>query len=439
MSFEQPSFSTEKHEAFDDKWYERFEKSGSFSDYSYLNGEKNFRENQKNKFISGEIENPSLDYPDLETFDFDEKETALLQLKNEIIAEEKNKVVSQVYRWKINEKLAELRMLKKTKSGDDRNVARYSKFIYGQPEKEIYEYTLSQLKTIVDQKIFSANSEINSAAKRINKELFEAFMNNESTINFGNKLSKVEVDDKSEYTAEEIKTAFESALEAHKLKNWEVIIEKEGKIKAINVNQEKKKVFIPEKRKLKALELQTLIAHEIETHVLRRENGERSKLKILGLGLDRYLKGEEGIATYKEQTIKGAEEFSGLDGHLAISLAAGLDGKKRNFRQVFEILKDYFLITSKKEGAEVLSFAQISAWNRCVRTFRGTTCQTPGACLTRDIVYREGNIGIWDVAKSNPEEIKRFSVGKYDPTNPRHIWILEQLGINDADLEDLEK
>ncbi len=196
MPFEQPSFPVERNKPLDDKWYERFENVGSFSDYSYLNGEKNFRENQKNKFISGEIENPSLDYPDLETFNFDERESALLQLKNEIIKEEKNEVVGQIYRWKINEKLAELRMLKKAKIGDDRNFARYSKFIYGQPEKEIHEYTLSQLKNTVNKKIFDTNSEISDAAKRINQELFEAFMNNENDINFAYKLFRIETSNK---------------------------------------------------------------------------------------------------------------------------------------------------------------------------------------------------------------------------------------------------
>jgi len=96
------------------------------------------------------------------------------------------------------------------------------------------------------------------------------------------------------------------------------------------------------------------------------------------------------------------------------------------------------LIRSKKDKATALASAQNEAYNDCVRIFHGTSCKNPGNCLTKDIVYREGNIGVWNVVKNNPEEIKRFSVGKYDPTNPRHIWILEQLGITDEDLADLE-
>lgn len=54
-----------------------------------------------------------------------------------------------------------------------------------------------------------------------------------------------------------------------------------------------------------------------------------------------------------------------------------------------------------------------------------------------DCAIAEGNIGVWNVVGKNPEEMMRFSVGKYDPTNPRHLWILDQLGITDADLKKL--
>jgi hypothetical protein len=43
------------------------------------------------------------------------------------------------------------------------------------------------------------------------------------------------------------------------------------------------------------------------------------------------------------------------------------------------------------------------------------------------------------VLSNNPEEITMFSIGKYDPANPRHIWLLSQLIIKDEDLAGLEK
>lgn len=442
MSFEfkQPVVG-EKKEALDDRWYERFNTCGSFEDYDYLNGDRIARENQKDEFIQGKCENPSLDYPDLNKLDIAQKEQALLQLKKDIIEQERNGVIKQAYRCKINEKIAQLRMLRETKNGNDRRFAHYSRFIYGKPEKEIFNYTLTQIKKIIDKKINDPSENVRVAAKELLDEFSHFFQAEQPNItelkNFVKENTESGEFTDTEYNADEIKSAFEEALEKYKISGWNITIADKGT--SVSVSQEKKNVIIPLNRKMKEKKLKSLIEHELGTHVLRREKGERTKLKLLGLGLDRYLRGEEGIATFEEQKILGAKEFAGLSGHLAISLAMGMDGKKRNFRQVYEILKNYYFINSKKEESEAIKYAENTAWNRCVRTFRGTTCDSPGICLTRDIVYREGNIGIWDVVKNKPEEVKRFTVGKYDPINPRHIWILEQLGISDEDLEQLEK
>lgn len=427
--------------ALDDLWYKSFKSVGAFQDYEYLTGKEKHREEQKNKFLADEIRNPTLDYPELENFDFNQKEQRLLLLKKDILAQEKNNTLRQLYRWRINEKIAELRMLKATYSGDDRRFARYSKFVYGKPEKEIYEYTISQIKQVIDDKLFNADPDISSAAKRLNSELFAVLTDNENVINPKdyNMPEPKKFGEEKEYEADEIKTTFEEYLNNHFIKGWRIIVDREGKISGVHVSQEKRTVNIPEKRKLKHSDLLALMEHELGTHVARREKGERTKLKLLGLGLDRYLKGEEGVATYRQQEIKGADDFAGLGYHFAISLALGVDGKKRDFRKVFEILKDYHFINSKKEKSAALVDAQNSAWNICVRIFRGTSCKTPGACFTKDIVYREGNIGVWDVVKNNPEEIQRFSLGKYDPANSRHVWILNQLGISDKDIASLEK
>lgn len=446
MSFEKVSQNNpdkDKPEKLDDAWYERLRELASFQDYEYLTGDKERREKQKEQFLAGEIENPELDYPELDKINFSEKEKSLLALKQEILEQEKNNLVKQIYRWKINEKIAEWRMLRETQSKNDRRFSRYSRFIYGSPQKDIYEYTICQTKELIDQKLSDNDLKIREIAQKLNKELFDALLNNDNSIsprplNISEKttLAKKEI----EYSAEGIKKAFEQALNKYRLTGWEIIVDNEGRFSAINVSQEQKKVNIPQTRKLKETRLLALIEHEIGTHVARRERGERTKLKLLGLGLDRYIKGEEGIATYKEQQVEGTGGFRGLDYHLAISLVMGVDGKKRNFRQVFEILKDFYFIRSKnKDKGKALDNANNFAWNDCMRVFRGTTCKTPGACLTKDIVYREGNIGVWNVVKNNPDEIRRFSIGKYDPSNPRHIWILDQLGITDKDLENLKE
>ncbi len=442
MNFEFSTGLQKNREVVDEKWYERFKEIAAFESVNYLMGSEKNREDQKNDFLNGKIENPTLDYPELEKIDFEKKEKDLLELKGEIIKNENNELIAQIYRWKLNEKIAELRMLKASKEGNDKKFFRYSTFIYGKPEKEIYEYTLSQLKKTVDEKISSNNLEVKNAALRLNKELFVALMENETQINpkdypFKEKGSS---ENEKEYSTEEIKQAFEQAIKEYALDDWEVFIDAGGKYENVTVIQEEKKIAIPKERRENETGLKALIAHEIETHAVRRKQGEKSRLKLLGLGLDRYIKGEEGVARYKEQEITGNKDFAGLDYHLAISLAAGIDGKKRNFREVYELLKNFYFIRSKKaDSGEALELSEKYAWEDCIRIFRGTTCKTPGACLTKDIAYREGNIAVWDLVKKNSEELRRFSIGKYDPGNSRHIWILDQLGITEEDLRRLDE
>lgn len=452
------NFEMLQSKSLDLNWYSRLEQIGSFQAYEYLDGDKQYREEQKRKFLNGDISNPTLDYPEIDTERISRDETALLQLKEDIFINEPNEIVKQVYVWKLNEKIAELRMLKTVSKGEMKRFKRYSEFVYGKPSLEVFAFTVQNLREDVALQLSSENSNIKKAAEDlidlISSNLSETAkfeLPKESDIVNAREQTSRELDklldiktktEEKEYTADEIRDIFQVALNSLQADGWQIVINKSSK-SGISVDQEHKIINIPESRKLAFAELKMLVAHEVGTHVSRRLNGERSKLQLLGLGLDRYEKGEEGIATMREQVLGGnIDDYAGLEGHLAIGLATGVDDKPRDFREVYEILEKYFyfkkLITGE-DAEQALKSAQTSAWNRAVRTFRGTNCQTKGACFTKDIIYREGNIGVWNVVRADPNELVRFSVGKYDPTNDRHIWILNQLGISEKDLEELEK
>lgn len=443
-------------ESLDANWYERFQSLGSFQAHEYFDGDKEHREEQQRAFISGEIINPNLDYPAIDPERLANDESSLLQLKKDIITQEPNETVKQIYRWKLNEKIAELRMLKATESGDMRSFKKYSEFVYGKPSSEVFAYTVNNLKEKAASKLSSKKPGLGQAAQELHDLLpadlpteeyklpEEAAIGQarEQTLQELKHLLPTEEVPNAEYGPEEIREVFQAALESLKAEGWNIIIDTTSKT-GISVDQENKSIDIPESRKLSFSKLESLVAHEIGTHVARRLNGERSKLQLLGLGLDRYEQGEEGIATMREQVLGDkVKDFSGLEGHLAVGLATGVDGVERDFREVYTILENYFYFKSLLAGKspeEALTSAQNNAWKRSVRTFRGTDCQTKGACFTKDMIYREGNIGVWDVINKNDGELMRFNVGKYDPANPRHIWILDQLGISESDLEELEK
>lgn len=243
----------------------------------------------------------------------------------------------------------------------------------------------------------------------------------------------------SDLESEDIRKVFAIALNRLGITDeWKVEVLKNKA--SISVNQDKKIVQIPEDREDTLMKILGLVLHEIGTHIRRRVVGESSEVKLLGLGLDRYLPGEEGIATTKQQIHEDdLADFSGIDAHLAASLARGLDGVPRDFRGVFEITsKYYYLLNLLDKVSDPMGKANDKAWKYCLRVFRGTFCDEPGVCFTKDIAYREGNAGIWAYLEQNGKDaFKEFSIGKYDPANPRHRWILHQLGLQALESDEL--
>ncbi len=429
-TFEKSPIS-EKNEYLDKKWYDRFEFVGGFQPYTYFDDISQDRENQKKLFINGEIEYPQLDYPRINHNELDYREQELVKLKKDILTEESDSTVRQMYRWKINEKIAEVRMMRATLDGNDKNFDRYSSFVYGTPEKNIHNYTMwkiaQKMHDIISSSEDSATQQV-AAAQRI---IYLTKNAPPSTIVPHKKTDPIHfISSQEQYTSDDIKKAFENALYSKKIEGWDVLLDPH--VKAISTSQDDKKIKIPTDQTISGLKIQSLIEHEIFTHAQRRSAGDRTKIHLLGLGLDRYAKGEEGLATYREGQIMGESDYAGFGGHFTTSLAKGLDGIKRDFIGVFDIIKDYHIAIGKD-----VDKASSLAWNLCMRTFRGTTGHTPGACFTKDIAYREGNIGIHTLINNNDSEQARFLIGKYDPTNPRHIWILDQLNITENDLEKL--
>ena len=425
-------------EKLDSRWYARYE-AVVFEDYEQFNDNKENRDEQKNRFLAGEIVNPTFDYPELESFDIDEREEILIELKNDVLELEQNETVKKIYRTKINETLATLRMLRAAKNGDDRKFSRYADFIYGKPEGADVNYIIQHVKELIEVNEVIENKEVQHAIERL-KNIFGEI---ESTIDDGVDKSVLPKGEKKGDLVENIEeavTAFGAALADLKADDWSVVVDNEKGISSFSVNQEHKIVRVPsedelKKRAISKRRLKGLVAHEIGTHVARRTNGERSKLQLLGLGLDRYIRAEEGIATYNQQLVEGAKEFAGVPRYLSVAVAKGVDGTPRDFRETFEVMKDYRLLSSTKKNTDAA--AEI-AYNDCVRIFRGTTCTTPGAIYPKDMAYF-GNRAIWALVNKDSDAVEYFSIGKYDPTNEEHVALLSQLGILDEDLEKLEK
>ncbi|MEI6462503.1 MAG: hypothetical protein WCO33_02430 [bacterium] len=487
------SSSKEVSVPWDIKWYDRFVKVGSFQAYEYFEGGTE-RSTQRTEFITNDqIQAPDLKYPKLKLDELNARSTELRALKEEIQTQEENYVVRLTYQWKINEKLAEVEMLKTTlamknpsntpeeKARLERNFRKYTEFIYGKPDKATFDTVVNQVRAKFEDIIAkepetstmrkyaiealrtlpnNANPEVRAIAYN-DRALDLLKVDTDKRLNALYDSSKLGDDPYKEVSSDLIVEVFTEALANLHADGWKVITPKDGRSN-VSVDQENKLVKVPEDsvRKYTVKDLRSLLAHEIVTHVANRTNGEKgipginARMLILGVGADRYEAGEEGVAVGREASLDKSkiEITDGYEGYIAIGLAYGLDGegKQRNFREVYESIKAMFIVDEfidnkkKQEQNQKSDEACINdglkyAFNRCVRSFRGTNCDAKGIVFTKDIIYRDGTIRVFDVINENSGEIIRFSIGKHDPSNARHWWILSEMGITEEALRSLSQ
>lgn len=448
--------------SIDEQWYERLAKLASVQDYEYFVGNDLYRQKQKRDFLADKIRNPRLDYPQIEIEKIRERIKGLEELQVAIETEEKNEFVARAYQDKIEEKLTEQTMAlatkMMTKSKNDEQIKKYAnqfkkctESLYGEPTPGIFNFALKLFREKIVKNINHHNFIIGQASEDLLKVLpmpderyikNYVFWQNKRNLNRVKRILMEEIrvlfevtDKDIQYQPEEIKQFFERKIRELGFDNWGVEID--NNYQSVSVDQNQKKIYVPRTRKIDPVSLEKLVLHEIGVHVLRRENGERSKLKLLGLGLDHCEIGEEGLASLVEGLFRDqiAFTFFSLLSYVAIGLVYGSDGSKRDFRDIFTILTKLYLYIGlvnwpDKDIEETKNKAIANAFNRCVRIFRGTNCQLAGVCFTRDLIYLKGKICMWDVINHKPEELKRVYCGKYNPGNDRHTQLLDDLGIN---------
>jgi hypothetical protein len=417
--------------SLDEKWFKLLRPILASSAEDFLGGDEQYRQDQRQKFLAGKIRNPNLDYPNLNKETLLQRKSALEELSININSGESVEWIKRVYLTRIKEKLVEANLLISTIENAMSDFVKQTAILYGAFDKKLFDSCLlgflnevnstksdkaTDLKAILPIDYISKleehplpipSLEVREVIKSQYQELIDFPANRQEL-----------------YQAEDIKQAFELSLNYIGADNWSVIIRPGG---VISVNHEKRTVFIPQSRKLILKNLQGLVVHEIGTHVLRGINGERSNLQLLSIGLDGYLAAEEGIATLREASIVGGVDLpKWIARHLAIGLALGVDGKKRDFRDIYDFLFRYYLF-QKQQGRETKESPDDEAWLTTVRTFRGTDCSTPGICFTKDKVYLEGYTRICETANKDPHHMSSWNIGKYDPTNVEHCKVIAEL------------
>ena len=414
-----------KGEALDERWFPRL-LAIYFEPYKLLVGDKTWRESEEVKFLSGEIENPTLDYSALKNFPFTERREQLMTLRADLLNNEANEAVVMLYRRKMSEVAAMLSLLAATLKGNDQAFTRYSDFVYGELESSDIQYVTSRFRQLVEG-CLNQGGEVALAAERLSTLI----VNLPLCPSLGVAVDCLPPSSIREESVDlgQVIEAFREALTAIAATDWQLVVGESG-VHYLSVSQETKTVHLPskeqlQKRQLKPSQLKGLIAHEVETHIKRRRQGDASRLRLLGLGLDHYLRAEEGIATWREQQHAGAEEFAGFVLYTLILAARGYIGSAKDFRRTHEFACDFLTLLHPANSKESTRWL---AYKNCERIFRGTTARTPGAVFTKDSCYF-GNRTIWNLVLTHPEWVPFFDVGKFDPLNDTHVTLLKQLEI----------
>lgn len=170
-----------------------------------------------------------------------------------------------------------------------------------------FEKSESILKNIYIKKIEFDLSCINNIKIRDNSERYSSWLTSLYGIPKNNTLQEairiIENTPKSksvtqDISSDAIKKTFIEELAKRNFIGWSITLQD---IPAkVSINPVSKKITVNKDSLFSSNEVKRLIAHEIDTHILRNENGSLQKDKLFSYGFPDYLQTEEGLAITSE-------------------------------------------------------------------------------------------------------------------------------------------
>ncbi|HSX15981.1 MAG TPA: hypothetical protein VLF40_04280 [Candidatus Saccharimonadales bacterium] len=407
-------------------------------------------------YASGRQQNPDLRPRGLDEKALAEQETLAEAYKLTVHDWDGDPGLRQIYLWRVNENIANMRMVRAAAAGDDRRFEAYNAFIYGKPRQEVFAGVADELCTQAEAGLASGHAPVREAAARVidllgghrgdrtllvpPPEVFKRVRDDHLRAGgyYALLLAGVELPAGLTVVTPDVgDPALQQVL--RNLESDYTLQDAPGATWSLKHAQQA--VLRPVGYKLPPRRFLGLGAgHEIGTHLLERENGLRSAVQLLSSGFDRYELTNEGRAVMREQVAYDTfEEFAALPRwqdilrrHLATSLAEGLAGEPMDFAGVYEIMNavDVLYETTKKpeDPADARRRADNRTWKLLAESiFKGTDGEH--GAYRRYMVYLEGGIDCWRAAAEDPDVISQGDRGKFGITNQRHRPVLQKYGI----------
>ena len=403
---------------------------------------------------SGFRKSPEL-YPSGDMGKFNEIRAALVQLTREVSGDEDNPLIREAYCDRIDELILNVDLVTAAIAKDDTAFKTANRAIYGEPNYDIFAAACAWIRSdLEDASGLSAEA---AAARDAALELLPSDGGNpELLMPTGEVFAAVKLEherpggylhqlfagtiipanqDISRTTGDTIT----SQVMGNVGSDFKLTESPSG---LWAVLQSSGQVIAPKHYQMSPEAFKGIISHEIGSHLLESRNGQHAKLRLLEYGMDRYELGNEGRAYLREQIMfdnmpdyihqggwyptKPTWQYR-LSIHIVISLAAGLSGRKYDFAELYKLVTALFRYWGLSLGTINEESVMAGGWSMVTRALKGTSGS--GGAYYKDIVYLEGNVRCWEVARSRPDLIFQGDKGKFDIANPKHVKILEALTI----------
>ena len=407
-------------------------------------------------------EDADLSVEGVDEFDLEVKRSSLKLWKQELIAREDiDPEIKQLYRWKVNEHIANVNMVLASSRGETANFRRWNEFIYGTPNEDIYRAALDWVANDADA-LLAAQAALEptdrqpaviTAAERVkgllqgkrgyrellapDEQTFEAVRADHmsKTGYYGLLLAGVDIPEGGKINNEIGDPMLKQLL--RNIQSPKEIVDAAGASWSVS----SKGLERPAKYDMPVKRFVGLAAGHEGSHEIERINGSRGPLALAAEGFDRHEVGNEGRGVIREQVpYETFDEFGKIvrwrdimRRHISISFAAGIgEDRPATSSETYAFMNAIDMMYQSKltgdDETKTIEAAQKKTDTLLLRSLKGTDGK--GGAYYKDEVYLEGHVAGWlTAALRGPNAISEGDLAKSDINNARHIRAMQHVGL----------
>lgn len=195
-------------------------------------------------------------------------------------------------------------------------------------------------------------------------------------------------------SAQQASALFEEALNRYGLHDWQIVV-RESMVADCAVGW--KRLYIRQGARFSQMHLESLIAHEIETHILTAENGAHQPSDLFRRGFAGYLDTQEGLAIFNQNRVLSPyheKRYGPARGVLAVAYAL-----------------EHSFVDTRRYLEEGLGYDAAKALTKTIELKRGLHDASEPGAFTKGLVYFRGLQAI-ERYVAEGGDLRRLYVGK---------------------------